>query len=114
KPDQQNGRQVTTMRSWTHSPSNQPRLDSRDTPWTAMSGRQRIIRKGSTAYYLMADGDSGEWRILDKKLVDRDDINVIVFFVRNFDRKSHVEIELQELRVSADECLTAVAAQTGK
>lgn len=99
--DKDGGRKIRTIRGWKPPNEEKMRYDIRTAPWTEKSGRLRIIRHGAVAWYLVADGDSDNWQIIDKKVVDRTDVQHVLFFVRNFEPNAHAEVELQEITVRA-------------
>lgn len=71
-------------------------------PWTSPNGRLRIVRKGTTAYFLIAAENSDEWRLLRERPISTANVVLTNFLARNFDPDSSVEVTLKEFTIRSE------------
>lgn len=75
-------------------------IQSQPTP--AAAGRLKIVRKGPMAYYLFAEHDSDDYRLISEHLVGEADAVRSQVYARAFSPASGVEVVLEQLSIRAE------------
>ena len=75
-------------------------IQSQPTP--AAAGKRRIVRKGPVAYYLFAERDSDDYRLISEHLVGEADAVRAQVYARAFSPESGVEVVLEQLSIRAE------------
>ena len=79
----------------------QPKFKTWLYDWPATAGRFKIVRKGTTIFYLVAAADTTDWKLLREETASTNNVVAIHFAARNYDPESSVDVLLQELTIRA-------------
>lgn len=76
-------------------------------PLAAAAGKLKIVRKGPVIYYLFADHDSDDYRLLSERPFSDADAVRTHFYARAFSKESGVDVVLEKLSIRAEAFVSA-------